>query len=199
MKCLYCLAPDVDRARRTAEHLRRAGVNERFLHIAGKKEHEIDDERLHTCNYLERLDVVRSGLIGIATGFTTGVIAAAVLMTFEAFGPSVPIHAYGILTLVFTLFGAWVGGLDGIARENKKLSNFHDALEDDKHLVMVYVPDRRAHAITKAVNREAPAVDLAAIDDHPLNPFSAVRYTGPGRWQSPGPERHDGGARLSAG
>ena len=42
------------------------------------------------------------------------------------------------------MFGAWVGGLTGIATENSELLKFHDDIEAGKYLILVYARNARA-------------------------------------------------------
>ena len=63
-------------------------------------------------------------------------IAAAPLL-FEPFGPDIPRYVFFVLVAVATMFGAWEGGLTGIARENRKLAIPCD-IEAGKYLILVY-------------------------------------------------------------
>jgi hypothetical protein len=75
---------------------------------------------------------------------------------------------------VATLFGAWEGGLVGIASEHKKLAKFHDDLVAGKYLILVYVRKHREQVVLKMMREKHPDAELVAIDSHFVNPFSNV-------------------------
>ncbi len=74
-----------------------------------------------------------------------------------------------------TLFGAWEGGLKGIATEHRKLAAFHDDLAAGRYLILIYVPRAQEPGVTEMMRARHPEAELAAIDRHFVNPFSAVK------------------------
>ena len=144
MKCLYFLAPTLASTHDVSDDLHEVGIEDFYLHVISKDESGLKKQHIHSSNYLETLDVVRDGFIGAALGFVVGLIGIALLMYFEPFGAErqVPTFVYVILVGVATLFGAWEGGLTGIATENKKL----DALPRRHRSRQVSDPRLRAQA-----------------------------------------------------
>jgi len=126
MKCFYYLAPTLTSTHQVSDDLHAVGINDFYIHVVSKDESGLQQQHIHSSNYIETLDVVRVGFLGAATGFTVGLIGVALLRYFETFGPDVPTFVYVLLTAVATMFGAWEGGLIGVGTENKKLSRFHD-------------------------------------------------------------------------
>ena len=74
-----------------------------------------------------------------------------------------------------TLFGAWEGGLIGIATENKKLERFHDDLEAGKYLILIYALREKEDAVRRMMGERHPEADFVAVDSHFINPFSGVK------------------------
>ncbi|MDP1931718.1 MAG: hypothetical protein Q8L60_09700 [Gammaproteobacteria bacterium] len=142
-----------------------------------KDESGLSKERLHSSNYLETLDVIRDGLIGAAFGFCAGVLFALLSMAVEPFGPNVPLLGYVAMVFVLSCFGAWVGGLVGIASENKKLANFHDAIEEGKYLILIYAKKDQESKIMQMMDAKHKEAQLAAIDAHFLNPFAQLKLS----------------------
>lgn len=175
MNCLYYLAPTLDSTHRVCDDLHAAGVKDFFLHVISKNESGLKTQHIHSSNYLETLDIVRDGFIGAAIGLIVGLIGAALLMYFEPFGPEVPSFVYLIVVGVATLFGAWEGGLTGIATENKKLAKFHHDIEAGRYLILIYARKRQGAAVRAMMRAKHPEAELVAIDRHFINPFSAVR------------------------
>ena len=82
---------------------------------------------------------------------------------------------YFFVVVVFTLFGAWVGGLTGIDKENKKLKRFHDDIEAGKYLILIYARKDQEDNIREMMREKHEEARLAAIDRHFLNPFAGLR------------------------
>jgi len=174
VKCLYYTAPTLDSARRISDDLQAVGVQDFFLHVISKDEAGLEQRHIPAGNYLETLDLVRDGLIGSAIGFCAGLLGAVLLKSFAPFGPHVPNIVYFATIAAATLFGAWEGGLTGIASENKKLAKFHDHLEAGRCLLLIYALQEQESTVLRTMRVRHPEAQLAAIDRHFINPFSPV-------------------------
>jgi hypothetical protein len=174
MKCLYFLSSTLSCTQDVSDDLHQAGVSDFYLHVISRDESGLKKQQIHSSNYLETLDVIRDGFIGAALGLLVGMIGIGLLMYFRPFGPDVqvPTFVYVILVLAATLFGAWEGGLTGIATENKKLSRFHDAIAEGKYLILVYVRRQQEDIVRKMMAERHPDAELVACDTHFINPFS---------------------------
>ena len=175
MNCLYYLARTLESTQRISNDVRALGVNDSLLHVISKDEAGLQKQHIHSSNYLETLDLVRDGLIGAALGLIAGVFGVALLRFFEPFGPNVPPVVYFATVAVAVLFGAWDGGLTGMASENRKLAKFHDDIEHGWYLILIYTPKDQEAAIREMIRARHPEAELAAIDSHFTNPFSAVK------------------------
>jgi hypothetical protein len=175
MKCLYYLAPGVDSVQRITDDLHAVGIDDFFLHVIAKDESGLKTREIHSGNYLETLDVVREGMLGAAGGFVCGLVGTALLDRFGPFG-HLPGIVYVALVAVATLFGAWVGGLLGVEKENKKLARFHDDIEAGKFLMLIYARRDQEDAVTGMMQSRHPEAELSGIDSHFVNPFSALQH-----------------------
>lgn len=175
MKCIYYLAPTLASTHAISDDLHATGVEDYYLHVVCKDEAGLAREHIHSCNYLETLDIVRDGFIGASLGFLFGLIGVGLMAYFQPFGPQVvvPMWVYGVLVGVATLFGAWEGGLFGIDSENKKLKRFHNDIEAGKYLILVYVRKKYEHKVRAMMQAQHPEAELVAIDTHFINPFSS--------------------------
>jgi len=191
MKCLYYLAPTLASTCKVSDDLHEVGVEDFYLHVITKDESGLKQQHIHSSNYLETLDVIRDGFIGAALGLVFGLIGVALLMYFQPFGDhvQVPTFVYVILVGVATLFGAWEGGLTGIASEHKKLARFHDEIEAGKYLILVYVRRHREEVVRRMMQERHPEAQLAAVDSHYINPFSKVAPVTAERGSTPLNER----------
>ena len=87
MKCFYYLSPTLADTEHVSDDLHKSGVDDWFIHIISKNEEGLSRLRLHSGNYLETLDVLREGLIGVVLGFLVGLVVAGLFSVFEPFGP----------------------------------------------------------------------------------------------------------------
>ncbi|MES2627203.1 MAG: hypothetical protein V4628_18095 [Pseudomonadota bacterium] len=172
MKCFYYLSPTLADTEHVSDDLHKAGVQDWFIHIISKNEDGLGRHRLHSSNYLETLDVLREGLIGVVLGFLAGVVIAWLFSVFEPFGPDVPVVAYLGIIFLLSCFGAWQGGLAGISSENKKLHRFHDEIESGKYLILVYAHKNEEENIDAMMRRLHPEARLVGTDSRFYNPFS---------------------------
>lgn len=174
MKCLYYPAPTLESARSISDDLHAVGLNDFYLHVISKDAAGLRRQHLQSGNYLETLDLLRDGLIGSAIGFLCGLIGIGLLETFQPFDTEVPGIVYFATVAAATLFGAWEGGLTGIATENRKLASFHDDIEAGVYLILVYAPKGQEAMVRALMRARHPEVRLAAVDRHFINPFVAV-------------------------
>jgi hypothetical protein len=187
MKCLYYLAPTLKSTHDISEDLHEVGVNDYFLHVISRDECGLRQQHIHSSNYLETLDLIRDGLIGAVVGFLIGLLGVWALQYFAPFGPNihVPSWVYYAIVAAATCFGAWEGGLIGVATENKKIARFHDDLEAGKYLILIYALKAKEDAVRAMMRERHPEAELVAVDSHFINPFTSVKRGAEG--DSPGP------------
>lgn len=158
-----------------SDDLHAIGIDDWFLHIVSKDESGLSKKRLHSSNYLETLDVIRHGLIGASIGFVSGLVLAGLTSALQPFGPNVPLLGYLAIVFVVSCFGAWVGGLTGIASENKKLATFHGEIENGKYLILIYAKKHEEDRIKLMMSERHKEASLSAVDPHFLNPFADLK------------------------
>jgi len=175
MKCIYYLTSTLESSHKISDDLNQAGVGDWFIHILSRDDSGIKREKLHSSNYLERLDILRYGLLGAMLGFAAGAIVALIVAQIKLFGEEIPAIVYYAIVVVFTLFGSWEGGLTGIATKNRKLSVFHDDLSAGKHLIMIYASKAMEDTVKSVMAARHPEAKLAAVDSLFYNPFAALK------------------------
>ena len=174
MKCLYYLAPTLDSTHTISDDLHAVGVGDWYLHVISKDEAGLKKEQVHSSNYIETLDFMHAGFVGAYLGFIIGVFGAMVLMAVKPFGPDISSFVYFAVVAFATLFGAWEGGLYGVATENKKLTQFHDDIEAGKYLFLIYARKNKIEAIKAMMRERHPESEHVATDEHFISPFSDV-------------------------
>jgi hypothetical protein len=189
MKCIYYLAPTLPSAHQISDDLHQAGINDFYLHVVAKDELGLQQQQIHSANYLETLDVIRDGYIGAAIGFAGGLVGIGLLAYYEPFGPNVPSSVYVALVAAATLFGAWEGGLFGIDSENKKIRTFHAQIAAGQYLLLIYVRKHQEATVRALMESRHPEAELAGIDSHFINPFSSVKPVAAATVSKSGPGR----------
>ena len=172
MKCIYYLSPTLKSTHQISDDLHDIGIDDWFLHIHSKDESGLVKEHLHSSNYLETLDFIREGLVGAAIGFVAGLAMAGIAAVTDPFGTPIPMLGYVAIVFLITCFGAWVGGLTGVARENKKIANFHGDIVAGRYLILIYAKENQIVSIQQMMSSKHPEASLAAVDAHFLNPFA---------------------------
>ena len=132
-------------------------------------------EHIHSSNYLETLDIIRDGVIGANVGFIVGALIAGLFLWFKPFGPDMPDFVYVILVAVVTLFGAWEGGLIGVANENQKLKRFQHHVDAGKYLILIYTRKEQEDTVKDMMRKNHHDAEHIATDKHFVNPFAVVR------------------------
>lgn len=175
MKCIYYLSPTLKSTHQISDDLHDIGIDDWFLHIHSKDESGLVKEHLHSSNYLETLDFIREGMVGAAVGFVAGLAMAGIAAVTEPFGTAIPTLGYAAIVFLVTCFGAWVGGLTGVARENKKIANFHEDIVAGRYLILIYAKENQIEKIRQMMSNKHPEAALAAVDAHFLNPFADLK------------------------
>lgn len=175
MKCLYFLSNNIDITHKISDDLHDVGVNDWFVHIISKDDTEVKKHKLHSGNYIEQLDLMRDGIIGAVVGFLVGISTVGYLVYDNTFPPEVPGITYYFIVIVLTMFGAWEGGLTGVASESKKLSAFRKDLDAGKYLILVYARVHQEETINAMMRRKHPGTRLVGCDSGFFNPLSSVQ------------------------
>ena len=178
MKCLYYLAPNLVSTGKVSDDLHDSGIADWFIHIISEDEQGLSRDHLHSSNYLETLDIVREAIIGALFGFMGGLIVALIFKITQPFGQEIPFVAYASVVIVCSMFGCWVGGLDGWSHRNRKIERFMPDIEAGKNLVLIYAKEHQLNTILTMMVKKHPEAALAATDSRFLNPFSKLEPVG---------------------
>ncbi|MCL7419727.1 MAG: hypothetical protein M8364_02325 [Methylobacter sp.] len=170
MKCLYYLTSTLNSTSHITDDLHKTGINDWFIHVLSKDESGLNKEKIHSSNYLEQLDILRYGIIGAIAGFIVGLMVAGFVDS-----PDAPAIVFYAIIGVLTLFGAWEGGLTGIASENKKIALFHDDIEAGNYLILIYAREGMEDAIETVMSAKHPEAKLVAVDASFYNPLTELK------------------------
>ena len=175
MHRLYYLADDLPTTRAISDALHEEGIRDWNFHVVAKDEDGLYRHHIHSATPIQQLDIVHTGeryaLIGIGVGLLGG---GALYLT-----AGLPSYVVFLATVVAGMFGAWLGGMVGLSRENYKLEPFHEEIEAGRYLIMVDVKSDNKAKVREIMNMGFPRVRYCGRDTTFINPFRAPRHVYP--------------------
>lgn len=151
---LYFVLPDVESARRTADDLLLARVDDRHMRFLARRGTVL--EPLHEAGYLDKTDMVHGAAVGLALGGVIGALVGALVVAYPPQGTDPQLVAILIGVLVGAPLGGWFASMVGAAVPNSRLKQFDKDMEAGRVLLMVDVPFRRVDEITELVVSRHP-------------------------------------------
>jgi hypothetical protein len=154
---LYFLLPDIDSARRTADDLLLARVEDRHMRFLAKRGTDLGE--LHEAGYFDKTDLVHGASVGLGLGAAVGMVVGALIVAYLPEGMRPQLVAVLIGLVGGGLLGAWMASMVAAAVPNSRLKQFHAEIERGKVLLMIDVPPRRvAEIIDVVVSRHPEAM-----------------------------------------
>ncbi len=153
---LYFILPDLDSARRTANELLLARIEDRRMHFLAKRGTPLGE--LREASYLQKSDLVHAAQLGLILGGLTGF--AATLVLAQVLGEAFAHNAWTLVVpvLVCALIGAWAASMIGTSVPNERLKRFAAEIDAGRLLLMVDVPVGQVAEIQDLVHRRHPEV-----------------------------------------
>jgi hypothetical protein len=168
MKRLCFLSPDIVHTRQVVKDLKARGIADRNIYVIARHGTELED--LPDAGP-ERDDFLPAYERGLAIGGVGGLIAGLIAMAFAPAG----IVVGGGAVLLIAAYGAGMGGMltaiAGASFPSSRLSQFAEAIETGKILVMADVPRDQVEEYEQLVRSLDPEVEVHGIEPHaPLLP-----------------------------
>jgi uncharacterized membrane protein YeaQ/YmgE (transglycosylase-associated protein family) len=155
---MYLTLPDVACAKRLANDLLLARIEDRHMHFLARRGTDLGE--LHEASHLQKTDAVHGAFTGFVTGGVMGVVVGALLVNFPPQGVSLQLVAVLIAAIVGAMLGTWVASMVGLQVPNSRLKAFEKDIEEGKILLMLDVPSSRREAVHEVIARTHPeAID----------------------------------------
>ena len=151
---LYFILPDVESARRTADDLLLARVEDRHMRFLARRGIELDP--LHEAGYLDKTDMVHGAAVGLALGAIIGALVGVMVVAYPPDGTNPQLVSVLIGMLIGAPLGAWMASMAGAAVPNSRLRQFQADIDAGRVLMMVDVPFGRVDEITELVVSRHP-------------------------------------------
>ena len=158
---LYFVLPDVASAKRTADDLLLARIDDRHMHFLARRGTDLGE--LHEASYALKTDVGRGAAFGLVLGTLAGALLGALIVGSPPEGTHPGLAAAVAATIAGAALGTWLGSMAAVAVPNSRLRGFQPEIERGRVLLMVDVPYARvdeARAIVLARHPEATPAGL---------------------------------------
>ena len=151
---MYVTLPDVASAKRLADDLLLARIEDRHMHFLAKRGTDLGE--LHEASYLQKTDTVHGAMTGLVIGGVAGVVAGALLVNFPPGGLTLDLVAVLIAAIEGAGFGTWVASMVGLQVPNSRLKPFDAEIQEGKVLLMLDVPSSRYEEVRQIIARTHP-------------------------------------------
>jgi hypothetical protein len=147
---MYVTLPDVASARRLADDLLLARIEDKRMHFLARRGTELGE--LHQASYLQKTDAVNAAFRGLLVGGVMGVVIGVVIV----YAMNVELVAVLLGALIGAALGAWVSTMVGLQVGNSSLRDFEADVADGKILLMLDVPSTRYEEVRAIIARLHP-------------------------------------------
>ena len=155
---MYVTLPDVSSARKLANDLLLARIEDRHMHFLARRGTDLGE--LHEASYLQKTDTVHGAFVGFVIGGLMGVLVGLLLINFPPQGVSLQLVAVLIAAIVGAGLGTWVASMVGLQVPNSRLKSFDPEIQEGKILLMLDIPASRFDEVRTIIARTHPeAVD----------------------------------------
>lgn len=151
---LYFLLPDLDSARRVADDLLLARIEDRHMRFLARRGMGLGE--LHEAGYLEKSDVVHGAGVGLILGGLIGAGVGALVVAYPPEGMQPQLVAVLIGIVAGAVLGAWMSSMVGASVPNSRLRQFQGDIDAGRIVLMVDVPAGRIDDVSAVVVSRHP-------------------------------------------
>lgn len=154
LRRLYYLTDTLESTVAIARDLERLGIGYNQIHVLGKNEGSLVRHHVHSASPLEKYDSIHLGEQGAIVGFLIGLVFIGIVKAVKPFGMDISFWILVPLWILFTLHGAWAGGLIGTHMRYYRISRFRDDVEAGRYLVLVDVTEAQEAEVKRIMSRD---------------------------------------------
>lgn len=159
---LYVVLPDQASARRVADELLLARIDDRHMHFLSRRDQALAP--LHEAGILQKTDLRHAFFLGGGLGVVGGAMLGVYLKLTPLWGQVFDVGTLMLCVLGGAVLGAWGATLIGVSTPNVKLRRFDADLAAGRILLMVDVPVARLAEIQRLLAYRNPEAVDRGID-----------------------------------
>ncbi|CAG0985495.1 hypothetical protein BURK1_01978 [Burkholderiales bacterium] len=159
---LYWLLPDVENARRIADDLLLARVEDRHMHFLAREGTDLGT--LHEASVLQKTDVRHAAITGTLLGALLGAAAGWLFAQSPIGGVTIGVGGIVLMAAFGAGFGFFASTLVGTSLPNSYLRRFEREIGDGRVLAMVDVPLHRVEEMQELLARRHPEAAWRGVD-----------------------------------
>jgi hypothetical protein len=151
---MYVTLPDTSSAKKLADDLLLARIEDRHMHFLARRGTDLGP--LHEASHLQKTDAVHGAAVGLVVGGVMGIVLGLILVYFPPGGATLQLVTVLITAVIGGGFGAWVATMVGLQVPNSRLKGFENELQEGKILLMLDVPATRYEEVRAVIARTHP-------------------------------------------
>lgn len=151
---LYFILPDVASARRTADDLLLARIEDRRMQFLARRGTDLGP--LREASYFQKTDLLHGAAVGFGLGGVGGVLFGALIVAYPPEGTHPQMVAVLIAAVAGAAFGAWTASMAAASVPNSRLKQFREDIERGKVLLILDVPFSRVAEVRALVTQRHP-------------------------------------------
>jgi hypothetical protein len=154
---MYVMLRDVSSARRLADDLLLARIEDRRMHFLARRGTDLGE--LHEASYLQKSDTVHGAFVGFVVGGLLGIVTGLLFMKFPPMGTSLQPVVVLVAAVAGAMLGTWVASMVGLQVPNSRLKAFDTEIQAGKVLLILDVPSDRRDEVRAVIARTYPEAD----------------------------------------
>lgn len=151
---MYVTLPDVQSARRLANDLLLARIEDRHMRFLARRGTDLGE--LPEASYLHKTDTIHAAFVGLVIGGMLGSLLGAFIVNFPPGTIPMEMGVVLVAALVGAALGMWIASMVGLQVPNSRLRNFEPDIEAGKVLLMLDVPASRYEEVRDIIARTHP-------------------------------------------
>lgn len=171
MKRLYFIAEDLQTLLLAKAALKNVEQRDIDMHVWGRDRATLVENALPPLEPLAQSDIVHSGEQGALFGLLAGVMVGGLLAVIDPMGLDLGFMPFLFVSILFTLFGSWLGGLIGASSDNYQLEQFHSKVDAGQYVLQLDLAQSIADKVVSDLKQGAPKLSYAAEADAWNNPL----------------------------
>ena len=171
MRRLYYLTSDLESIVKVSNLLQQQGFSKWRVRVISKDESGLYRSHLQSTQIYQDNDMLHWGILGAFIGSIIGILVAFIFKIIDPFDISIPWPVLIIVSGVFTGFGAWSGGLFGVAHLNYKTYKFFKAVDTGSHVMMIDIPIQDKKTVCSLIRNNFEGIKKIGEDSTWVHPF----------------------------